>query len=167
MTQQTEQLIKALRDTANKGVSVWGGIQIEASDVIEAQAQRIERLEWENKGIAEWRDEWERMKDHRNALRAELDAIKAQEPYCWIVAGVSRHYTGEFAEADTKAEARRIGGTCAAHPLYRHAAPTKPAQPLLNDDIDAIGVDYRGDYRKLREFARAIEAAHGIKGEQA
>lgn len=41
-----------------------------------------------------------------------------QEPYGWKVYGVNSLFTGKFAEDDAKAEAKRIGGTCIAFPLY-------------------------------------------------
>ncbi|MGA0033310.1 MAG: hypothetical protein ACO3HA_08255 [Burkholderiales bacterium] len=33
----------------------------------EKLANRIDRLEWENKGVAEWRGEWAKMRDQRDA----------------------------------------------------------------------------------------------------
>ena len=41
-----------------------------------------------------------------------------QEPVAWAVQACSKMWRGEFAEIDAKAEAKRIGGTCVAYPLY-------------------------------------------------
>ena len=40
------------------------------------------------------------------------------EPVAWAVQACSKMWRGEFAEIDAKAEAKRIGGTCVAYPLY-------------------------------------------------
>ena len=39
-------------------------------------------------------------------------------PYGWVIAGSHYIYRGEYAEVDTKAEAKRIGGTCCAFPVF-------------------------------------------------
>ena len=39
-------------------------------------------------------------------------------PVAWAVQACSKMWRGEFAEIDAKAEAKRIGGTCVAYPLY-------------------------------------------------
>lgn len=49
-----------------------------------------------------------------------------QEPYGWKVYGVNSLFMGEFAEADAKAESKRIGGTCIAFPLYTSPPASKP-----------------------------------------
>jgi hypothetical protein len=51
----------------------------------------------------------------------------AQEPVAWAVQGCSKMWFGEFAEIDAKAEAKRIGGTCYAYPLYT----TPPQRPWV------------------------------------
>ncbi len=38
---------------------------------------RIDRLEWENKGVAEWRGEWAKMRDQRDTLRTQLEQAQA------------------------------------------------------------------------------------------
>ena len=45
-----------------------------------------------------------------------------QGPVAWAVQACSKMWRGEFAEIDAKAEAKRIGGTCVAYPLYTAAA---------------------------------------------
>ena len=40
------------------------------------------------------------------------------KPVAWAVQACSKMWRGEFAEIDAKAEAKRIGGTCVAYPLY-------------------------------------------------
>lgn len=41
----TTDIVRRLRKTASRGVSVWGDLQIEAADTIESQAARIAELE--------------------------------------------------------------------------------------------------------------------------
>ena len=43
---------------------------------------------------------------------------ESSEPVAWAVQACSKMWRGEFAEIDAKAEAKRIGGTCVAYPLY-------------------------------------------------
>lgn len=48
--------------------------------------------------------------------------------------------------------------------LFTRPQPViKDAAELTDDDIDAIGVEFRGDYRVLRQFARAVLAAQKAK----
>jgi hypothetical protein len=56
---------------------------------------------------------------------------KKQVPYGWKIQGVSRLVIGEYAEVDAKAEAKRIGGTCEAFPLY--TAPLPVDEPVLQN----------------------------------
>jgi len=44
-----------------------------------------------------------------------------QEPHGWMMQGSNQVFKGEHAELDSKAEAKRCGGTCYAYPIY-----TKP-----------------------------------------
>ena len=55
--------------------------------------------------------------DAITALRTALEQQQA-EPVAWAVQGCSKMWRGEFAEIDSKAEAKRIGGTCVAYALY-------------------------------------------------
>ena len=52
----------------------------------------------------------------------------AQEPVAWAVQGCAKMWSGEFAEIDAKAEAKRIGGTCVAYALYTTPPAAQPAQ---------------------------------------
>ena len=62
--------------------------------------------------------------DIAEILSAEVLRLQAalaqpeQEPVAWAVQACSKMWRGEFAEIDAKAEAKRIGGTCVAYPLY-------------------------------------------------
>ena len=60
-----------------------------------------------------------------------------QEPVAWAVQACSKMWRGEFAEIDAKAEAKRIGGTCVAYPLYT-APPQRPWQGLTDEDWEQI-----------------------------
>jgi hypothetical protein len=61
---------------------------------------------------------------------AEL-IVAAPKPFAWAVQGCSMMWSGAFAEDDAKAEAKRIGGTCVAIPLY--TAPPQREWIVLTD----------------------------------
>jgi hypothetical protein len=85
-------------------------------------------------------------------------AQPAQEPVAWAVQACSKMWRGEFAEIDAKAEAKRIGGTCVAYPLYT-AAAQRPWQGLKAEEILDL-FDRNNVYgSKWIEFARTVEAA--------
>ena len=97
-------------------------------------------------------------------LARELaDHFAAQpEPVAWAVQACSKMWRGEFAEIDAKAEAKRIGGTCVAYPLYT-APAQRPWQGLEAEEILDL-FDVNNVYgSKWIEFARAIEAK--LKGQ--
>ena len=137
----TKELIERLRDTASKGVSVWGDLQMEA-------AKEIEILTAEREAYASAMDR----------MKAELAAIKAREPVAWRWRMNGQwHYGPEPLFKD---------GFTTQEPLYDK--PTPPVQePLSDAQINEIrlvhGVTSSG--RGIREvaqvisFARAIEAA--------
>jgi len=55
-------------------------------------------------------------------LREAADMLTSdahhQEPHGWMIQGSSSVARGDFAEEDAIAEAKRIGGTCYAYPIY-------------------------------------------------
>lgn len=51
-------------------------------------------------------------------------------PYAWHVPPMSRMYFGEYAQLDAEAEAKRVGGTAKAIPLYTHPAPLESKQAV-------------------------------------
>lgn len=73
-----------------------------------------------------------------DAVAALSKALEQQaEPVAWAVQACSKMWRGEFAEIDARAEAKRIGGTCVAYPLY--TAPTqRPWQGLTDEDWEQI-----------------------------
>ena len=86
-----------------------------------------------------------------------------QEPHGWKVHGVNSLFMGEFAEADAKAEAKRIGGNCIAFPLYTSPQPSqRSVKPLTDAQIGAVAADIWGSVliapQSYQAFARAIEA---------
>lgn len=95
--------------------------------------------------------------------RTEQSALQ-QEPYGWKVYGVNSLFVGEFAEYDARTEAKRIGGTCVAFPLYTSPPASKPLTDAQIGDVAAEiwGNEYIAP-QSYRAFARAIEAEHGIK----
>ena len=102
---------------------------------------------------------------------AQQDPVAHEQGlYGWKVYGVNTLFTGEYAEHDAKAEAKRIGGTCIAFPLYTRPQAREP----LTDD--RVWLEYMQLWpfrpndeptlaKDILKFARAIEAAHGIKGD--
>ena len=57
------------------------------------------------------------------------------EPVAWAVQACSKMWRGEFAEIDAKAEAKRIGGTCVAYPLY---TAQREWQSLTDEDWEKV-----------------------------
>jgi hypothetical protein len=45
-------------------------------------------------------------------------AAHKSNPHAWAIQGCSRMWKGEYAEIDSKNEARRCGGSCYAYPLF-------------------------------------------------
>lgn len=79
---------------------------------------------------------------------------------------------GEQDEWETEADSgARVDEFCLAHPgqtigLYPHAAPAAPRQqPLTDEQIDELYIDGKRHWLGKRQIARAIERAHGIKGD--
>ena len=66
-----KDLIERLRDTASKGVSVWGDLQMEAADALEAAQAEIERHKMHIKHIGN-----DALRTENAALRAELAAMR-------------------------------------------------------------------------------------------
>lgn len=63
-----------------------------------------------------------------------------QEPWCWRIDASNHSYFGETAELEARHEAKRIGGTCQAFPLYT-APPIALTAPIgwnngLSQDYD-------------------------------
>ena len=89
---------------------------------------------------------------------------KKQEPYGWKVYGVNSLFMGEFAEADAKAEAKRIGGTCIAFPLYTSPPASKPWVGLTDEQIHKMTVlmginpEWKAEMEIVRSVVRNLEA---------
>jgi hypothetical protein len=66
-------------------------------------------------------------------LRAALE--QQAEPVAWAVQACSKMWRGEFAEIDSKAEAKRIGGTCVAYALYT-TPPQRQWVGLTDEDVN-------------------------------
>jgi hypothetical protein len=120
---------------------------------MDAQALRI--VELEDRGA-----DWENAKI--TALRAELDALKAQEPVAWAL-------TSELEKRETTTRAHLWFSdpvNCMWTKLYAvPVAPAKPAQQLTDEQISALADKVFLAPSGVHDFARAIEAAHGIKGQ--
>lgn len=73
--------------------------------------------------------------------------LRQAEPVAWAVQACSKMWRGEFAEIDAKAEAKRVGGTCVAYPLY--AAPHRPWVGLTDEEMSDIVADIDVDFGDL------------------
>lgn len=74
--------------------------------------------------------------------------------YAWTVTGTAQMFFGDYAQHDAEQEAKHIGGTARAFPLF--LAP----KPLTDDEVyEAIkGIDSLD----ALQVWRAAEVAHGI-----
>ena len=95
------------------------------------------------------------------------DCIDEQQatPYGWTVSGVPSVMSGSLAQEIQEQEAKRIGGTCKAFPVYTAPQQVKRV-PMTEKQIDKIHAD-TARLAQIRTtffiaFARAIEAHHGI-----
>ena len=92
------------------------------TDLRQAAAQALEALQYG--------------KPHK-AITILCEALEQpeQEPVAWAVQACSKMWRGEFAEIDAKAEAKRIGGTCVAYPLY---TAQREWQSLTDEDWEKV-----------------------------
>ena len=130
----TKELIERLRDTASKGVSVWGDLQMEA-------AKEIEILTAEREAYASAMDR----------MKAELAAIKAREPVAWRWRMNGQwHYGPEPLFKD---------GFTTQEPLYDKPIP--PVREPLTDDQcrDIYNAAMELPNRSAVSVMRYIEAA--------
>lgn len=99
-----------------------------------------------------------------NAKQEQAQAV----PYAWHVPPMTRMYFGEYAQLDAESEAKRVGGTAKAIPLYTAppAIDDETRKPLTDEHIDNLLVAHGKGDDGFHSFARAIEKAHGIGGEQ-
>jgi hypothetical protein len=135
--------------------------------IITAMKLALEALKAARRGHCDhaWADE------AITALRTAIEAAEKQEPVAWRytnVAGVSVMHWHKSAKLDADIQAAKEDPL--AHkvtPLYT-TPPAQPAQrqPLTDEQImqtwEGI-IKYAPGEVRLRDFARAIEAAHGIK----
>jgi hypothetical protein len=103
---------------------------IELLDALEAQAAEIERL----KKLVVWNQEQREIdlaigEKERNALRAELAALKAQEPVGYVAAGFIT--LGEGRIKETSDESYKV-------PVYLHASPVAQEVGGLVEDAERL-----------------------------
>lgn len=118
-----------------------------------------------------WHGPGETLFDFIENTLAAHEAEKAAPvaaPYAWGVSGIERPFYGRDAELEAHFEARRIGGTAEAFPLYRHAPAAPVAVPLTDEQIvDCWNSVSLWTANPKHDFARAIErtlaARWGIK----
>ena len=91
-------------------------------------------------------------------------------PVAWHVPPMTRMYFGEYAQIDAESEAKRVGGTAKAIPLYTHPAPLdsdtrKMVLELCNAVYEHIAV-WKYPYGKLtlelaKQIREKLEAGNG------
>ncbi len=128
-----KELTTRLRDTASKGVSVWGDLQMEAADTIE----RLERVCKERDALQSTLD---MMQVHESTLEdkdkvieqleAELAKLKQQEPVAWLYEAATPG--GFFQEMSaTRKTGNYIDPNCWEETaLYLAAGARRPRTPL-------------------------------------
>ncbi len=126
---------------------------------IEALKQALEALEigWSPKYV-NGVDAREKGMKAITSLRQAIADLEKQEPYGWV----SQHTTKGMYEWQFNKELSGVYKDTAISilPVYIHP---QPIQPLTDEQIDNIEFAGLATPKEKREFARAIEAAHGIK----
>lgn len=77
-----------------------------------------------------------------DGTNAQQVAVPEQQPLGWMIEGSSIVAKGDFAELDTKAEAKRIGGTCKAYPIYREPVMVEQEPVATVQCINGITIGY-------------------------
>jgi hypothetical protein len=118
--------------------------------MIEAMKQALEALEELHDTNSYWWQEIDettlaKMEPAITALRTAIEQAEKQAPVAWISPKGNIHFDPYLDSA----------------PLYT-TPPAAQRQPLTDEKINEIAAQ---GYSRWVEFARAIEAAHGIKGE--
>jgi hypothetical protein len=126
----SKELIERLRDTASKGVSVWGDLQKDAADLIEAQKTKIALQKGLIDGLLIVKRE---IGNEREALAAELAAARAQEPVAYRYK-FTHPISGEPVWRDSSPT---WNGQCVQEVQPLFAAPVPPVREPLSDNTIA------------------------------
>ena len=119
--------------------------------MIEAMKQALEALK--DVGVLTDR-EWQAVhKNKANELRQAIAELESQEPVAWNLADKVRQDLDRQSCPDAF---MRI----AVESIVKHHPPQR--KPLTDEQIEDLYFD-GFSISKLKDFARAIEAAHGIK----
>ena len=123
-------------------------------------------IEIDTRNLIKWLNEEQTAPIDKQALARVLAYVQRaeqpsqqQEPYGWKVYGVNTLFTGKFAEDDAKAEAKRIGGTCIAFPLYTSRPASKPWVSLTDEEVKHQWKIWRANVPRYVGFAIGIDAA--------
>ena len=167
-----KDLIERLRTwKAPSFIPVEGHPMLEAADFIEQQAAEIERVKelWE---IDQIESSEQRTKIH--LLQATLSAMEKQEPVAWM------HIHGNHSEVSERCLTdHEKGRGWTETPLYTAPKVAPLTDEQIEQAVKTFGVSWTG-YREDEhgfytipvlspyhyQFARAIESAHGIGGQQ-
>ena len=105
-----------------------------------------ERYDRRIKAIAEQLEKHDAaIKAAREYLATEPSGELAQsaEPYGWMVSGTPTVMRGSMAQAIQEQEAKRIGGTCKAFPVY--TAPQQAKRVPLDESEDLYALALKAD----------------------
>lgn len=100
----------------------------------------------------------------RKAIEAIAQPVQEAEPVGYVDERVVYWLSDRRGKASAQITTNLSAVKCAERPMPLYTAP-QPVQPLTVDQIDSMAVAYLGNPGIDPErFARAIEAAHNIKG---
>ena len=153
MSKQTETLKLALNKAFQLGQRYWSWADSEYSS------------HWKKADAA--KAEFDQLvRDTINAALAKQPA-QQQEPVAWVLEwtfnGEERGRRLYDDETHCVFDAENDGGVC--KPLVYGDTSPPASKPLTDEEIESINVKFAGSRDLARLFARAIEAAHGIKGD--
>ena len=157
-TNETDQAIERMTQQARAELQAAINALIAERGALQAENERLtqDRDEWRdstiaaNANAASEEKRRREMQDQRDALQAKLDALQKQDPTYRCVP-----YSN-------------VPGAVVSEPVDYYAAP-KALEPLTDEKIKHIfmcetGWSISDSDSLLFDFARAIEAFHGIKG---
>jgi hypothetical protein len=130
----------------------WKTVSVVAFDELMQALDRADRKGYMPDAIKE---EWE-------AFNWKPEQPAQQEPVAW---GIIASNTGRICQVELDAD--EVEGHNPKHIVPLYTFPPAQRKPLTDDEMKAViqSIDPDEQYlpKALRQFARAIEAAHGIK----
>jgi DNA repair exonuclease SbcCD ATPase subunit len=173
MIEKTKEAAKAasyaLREVSK--VKRLSGYEEKTANILDALVaevdllqERVGTLERENKGIAEWRDEWETMKEQRNQLRDEVERMKQEQAKPVGVTGEMPGTQGCFTFAAFKAADVPNGTNLYTAPqgqteLLRQALD---ALELVQADVNTTPNAYEAQRQAVSAIRQHLDGSLGV-----